>query len=86
MIEINKIYQSDCFDIFPQIDDITVDLVLVDLPYGQTDNSWDLKIDLNNMWAQLKRVCKHNATYVFYCSTKFGNELINSNPEWFKYD
>ena len=86
MIEINKIYQSDCFDIFPQIDNNTVDLVLVDLPYGQTDNSWDLRIDLNNMWAQLKRVCKHNATYVFYCSTKFGNELINSNPEWFKYD
>ena len=39
MIEINKIYQSDCFDIFPQIDNNTVDLVLVDLPYGQIDNS-----------------------------------------------
>ena len=86
MIEINKIYNADCFDIFPQIDDSMIDLVLVDLPFAQTDNTWDVKIDLNNMWTQLKRICKNNTTYLFYCTTKFGNDLINSNPEWFRYD
>ena len=62
MIEINKIFNSDCFDIFPQIDNNTIDLVLVDLPFAQTDNSWDVKIDLNNMWTQLKesaRIPRH---------------------------
>ena len=86
MIEINKIFNSDCFDIFPQIDNNTIDLVLVDLPFAQTDNSWDVKIDLNNMWTQLKRICKNTTTYLFYCTTRFGNDLINSNSDWFRYD
>ena len=63
MIEINKIYNSDCFDIFPQIDDNIIDLVLVDLPFAQTDNNWDVKIDLNNMWDHLKRIGK-NPMYI----------------------
>ena len=86
MIEINKIYNIDCFDLFPQIDDDRIDLVIVDLPYGQTSNNWDVKIDLHSMWLQLKRICKSNATYVFFCTTKYGCELINSNPDWFRYD
>jgi DNA modification methylase len=86
MIEINKIYNADCFDIFPQIDNNIIDLVLVDLPFGQTNNSWDVKIDLSNMWDHLKRICKSETTYIFFCSTKFGYELINSNSEWFRYD
>ena len=86
MIEINKIFNNDCFDIFPQIDNNTIDLILVDLPFGCTSNDWDVKIDLDKMWIQLKRICKSQTTYIFYCSTKFGNELINSNPDWFRYD
>jgi site-specific DNA-methyltransferase (adenine-specific) len=23
---------------------------------------------------------------LMFCSTKFGNDLINSNPDWFRYD
>ena len=86
MIQINEILNSDCFDIFPQIDDNMIDLVLVDLPFGCTSNEWDVKIDLKNMWTQLKRICKPQTTYIFYCSTKYGNDLINSNPGWFRYD
>ena len=56
MIEINEIYRMDCFDLFPQIDNNVIDLVIVDLPFGQTDNSWDVKIDLNTMWMDLKRI------------------------------
>jgi site-specific DNA-methyltransferase (adenine-specific) len=82
----NKIFNSDCFDIFTKISNKTVDLVIVDLPYGQTDNAWDVKIDLNKMWQELKRTCKENCIFIFFCTTKFGNELINSNPSWFRYD
>ena len=86
MIEINKIYNLDCFDIFPQIERNLIDLVIVDLPFGQTDNNWDVKIDLNKMWTHLKRIGKSQTTYIFFCSTQFGNDLINSNPDWFSYD
>jgi len=80
------IKNADCFDEFKNIQDKTVDMVCVDLPYGQTAVKWDRSIDLLKMWDELKRICKEGAVYVFFCTTKFGNTLINSNPKWFKYD
>ena len=82
----NCIYNADCMEVFPLIPDDTVDLVLVDLPYGQTDCSWDSIIPFAPMWEQLERLCKPNATYIFFCSTKFGHEIIASRPKWFRYD
>ncbi|WP_061224817.1 DNA-methyltransferase [Leptospira weilii] len=36
-----QLFNDDCFNIFPQIPDKSVNLVLCDLPYGTTDCSWD---------------------------------------------
>jgi site-specific DNA-methyltransferase (adenine-specific) len=48
---------------------------------------WDIKIDLVEFWKQIKRLCKTERTPILmFCNTKFGVELINSNPSWFKYD
>ena len=75
----NQIYNDDFFNILPQINE-KIDMVLVDLPYNQTDCDWDKDIiDLNKMWIELKKICKRKCQYVFFCSTKFGNKLINSN-------
>jgi site-specific DNA-methyltransferase (adenine-specific) len=82
---IMEIYNDDCFNILGTIKD-KIDLVLVDLPYGQTDLKWDVKIDLDRMWDELKKICKDNCIYVFFTTVKFGNELINSNRKWFRYD
>jgi site-specific DNA-methyltransferase (adenine-specific) len=38
------------------------------------------------MWKQLKRIGTNNCQYVFFTTTKFGIDLINSNPKWFRYD
>jgi site-specific DNA-methyltransferase (adenine-specific) len=80
------IYNNDCFDIFPLIKNKSVDLVLVDLPYGQTACHWDIKINLDEMWKELKRISKDNCQFVFFTTTKFWVEIINSNPKWFRYD
>ena len=85
-MEFNKIYNKDCFNIFPLITKQCIDLVLVDLPYGQSSCKWDVKINLKSMWENLKKICKPNTQYIFFTTTKFGNDLINSNPLWFKYD
>ena len=61
-------------------------IVLVDLPYGQTACKWDVEIDLELMWENLKRICKDNCQYVFFTTVRFGNKLINSNQSWFRYD
>jgi site-specific DNA-methyltransferase (adenine-specific) len=80
------IKNADCFDEFKNIKDKTIDLVCVDLPYGQTACKWDSVIDLSKMWDELKRICKEGTVYVFFCTTKFGHSLISSNPKWFRYD
>ena len=85
-MEFNKLYNDDCFNVFPSIPKKSIDLVLVDLPYGQTDCEWDVEIDLKLMWETLKRICKDNCQYVFFTTTKFGYKLIHSNQSWFKYD
>lgn len=82
----NKIYNDDCFNILPTLEEESVKLVLVDLPYGQTALKWDTEIDLKLMWKQLKKCCYRRCIYVFFCTTKYGVKLINSNPKWFKYD
>ena len=49
--------------------------------------AWDIKIDLAEFWTQVRRLAKDDHTPVLmFCTTKFGNELINSNPKWFRYD
>jgi site-specific DNA-methyltransferase (adenine-specific) len=81
-----KIYNDDCFNILPTIPKQSVDLVLVDLPYGQTACSWDTCIDLEKMWIELKRIGKDKTAYLFFCTTKFGVNLILSNKKWWRYD
>jgi len=52
-----------------------------------TGCNWDIPIDLDAFWIQVKRLCKNDHTPVLmFCSTKFGFELIKSNPDWFRYD
>lgn len=81
-----ELHNGNCLEILPQLSAGSIDCVIVDLPYGQTDCKWDTKIDLIDMWTKLKTICKAGCNYVFFCTTKFGNELINSNPTWFRYD
>jgi site-specific DNA-methyltransferase (adenine-specific) len=48
---------------------------------------WDVKLNLEEFWIQVKRLCKKDNTPVLmFCNTKFGVDLINSNPSWFRYD
>jgi len=52
-----------------------------------TGCGWDKPIDLEAFWVQVKRLCKDDHTPVLmFCTTKFGFELYNSNPDWYRYD
>lgn len=77
---------GDCLEVLDSIDTNKVNLVIADLPYGQTDNDWDTKIDLNKLWNQLKRIGTNNCCYIFFTTTRFGYDIIASNPKWFRYD
>jgi len=76
------------------ISDHSVDLILCDLPYGcltsgQPDGlcSWDVKLDLEAFWKEVKRIRRDDhSPCIQFCSTKFGADLITSNPKEFRYD
>jgi site-specific DNA-methyltransferase (adenine-specific) len=52
-----------------------------------TGCKWDIKLDLAALWIEIKRLCKDDHTPVLmFCNTRFGFELYNSNPDWFRYD
>lgn len=52
-----------------------------------TGCDWDIKIDLTKFWEQVKRLAKNdNTPVIHFCNTRFGAELIASNPDWFRYD
>lgn len=97
------LHNGDCLEIMKAIPDKSIDLIICDLPYGclttpkiggqanirmpETRCAWDIKIDLEAFWKQVKRIrrSEHSPTIQF-CTTKFGYELIKSNPDEFRYD
>jgi len=49
--------------------------------------AWDIKIDLDAFWKQVRRIRKSdNSPTIHFCTTKFGYDLIKSNPDEFRYD
>jgi DNA modification methylase len=48
---------------------------------------WDVKINLEKLWVQIKRLARNDhVPILMFCTTKFGYELIKSNESWFRYD
>jgi site-specific DNA-methyltransferase (adenine-specific) len=49
--------------------------------------AWDVKIDLELFWKEIKRIRKNNHTpCLMFATTKYGYELIKSNEKEFRYD
>lgn len=80
------LYNDDCFNIFPQLEEKSIDLVLCDMPYGTTACKWDTVLDLERMWKELKRIVKDNTAIVLTASQPFTSVLVTSNIKHFKYE
>jgi len=82
--------KGDCLELMRDLSDNSVDLFMCDLPYGclkVPKTEWDIKIDLEKFWIQVKRLCKNEHTpVIMFCNTRFGFDLYISNKEWFRYD
>ena len=82
-----KLIHGDCLLELKKLPDKSVDLFILDLPYGETNCKWDKEIDLKEFWVQFKRVRKSKRTAcIHFCSMKFGYKLIQSNEKMFKMD
>jgi len=77
--------RGDCLEEMGSLDENSVDMVLVDLPYGTTACKWDTVIPFDPLWANLKRLAKSNAAMVFTAGQPFTTALIASNLKEFRY-
>lgn len=82
---INTIIEGDCLDVLTGFPACSIDLILCDLPYGTTNNAWDIPIDLSALWVLYKRIIKPNGTIVLTSQGIFTGKLILSNIEMFRY-
>lgn len=82
----NKVHQMDCIQGMKHLPDKSVDLILCDLPYGQTSNKWDTPIDMEALWEGYKRVLTDNGVVLLTAKGQFMVDLILSNREWFRYE
>lgn len=80
------IYFGDCIEVMASLPAGSVDLVLSDVPYGQTRNAWDKPIPFAPMWKELRRVTKPNAAIILMAAQPFASKLICSNLKDFRYD
>lgn len=83
-----KLYHGDCLKLMPNIPDKSIDLVLADLPYGTTHNSWDSIIPMQPLWAQYKRIIKDHGAILLFGQEPFSSHLRLSAPKsiHFRYD
>ena len=77
---------GDCLDILPTLSGNSVDMVMVDLPYGTTACKWDSIISLDFLWKQYNRICKDDAAMVFTAAQPFTTTLASSNIDNFRYE
>ena len=77
---------GDCLDILPTLSDNSVDMVMVDLPYGTTACKWDSIISLDFLWEHYNRICKDDAAMVFTAAQPFTTTLASSNIDNFRYE
>ena len=83
---LDTIYNEDCLEGMKRIPDGSVDCVICDLPYGTTANKWDSVIPMDKLWAEYRRILKHQGSVLLFGSEPFSTMLRMSNIDWFKYD
>ena len=81
-----RLWHGDCLTLMKDIDTNSVDMLLVDLPYGTTQCKWDSIISLKDLWIEYNRIIKDNGAMLFHCAQPFTSNLIMSNVKNFKYE
>ena len=78
------LYLGDCLEIMAGLPDASVDLILCDLPYGITQNTWDSVLPLDKLWSEYKRISRGAIVLTAQCP--FDKVLGMSNIDWLQYE
>jgi len=83
-----SLYNGDCLEVMDYLisQDVTVDAIITDPPYGTTACKWDGVIPFDEMWLRLNKLIKPNGAIVLFGSEPFSSYLRMSNIKNYKYD
>lgn len=83
----DKIINGDCLTEMKLIKDKSIDMILCDLPYGQTArNKWDVVIPFDLLWLEYSRIIKNNGVIILFANGMFTADLMNSNKKLWRYN
>lgn len=82
------IFNGDCIETIYKLikDNIKVDAIIADIPYGTTACPWDIIIPFDKMWKCLKNIRKDNSPILLFGNEPFNSYLRISNIDEYKYD
>ena len=80
------IRQGDCLELMKEIPDISIDMILCDLPYQETGNKWDKFVNLEQLFNEYRRIIKDDGCIALNGTFKFGTHLMNIAPDLYKYE
>ena len=81
-----KLVNGDCLIEMSTIPDKSVNLILTDLPYGETRSKWDKILDFDKLWKHYLRVITDNGAIVLFGNEPFSSMLRQSQPNYYRYD
>lgn len=77
-------HSGDAIEKMKLIPSKSVNLILVDPPYGTTNCEWDQTLPAGAMWGEYKRILAPNGMIVIHAAQPFSIDLILSNRPWFR--
>lgn len=84
-----ELRQGDCMELIQEIPDNSIDFILADLPYGVTDESWDIVIDPSYILGEMKRIITDRGNIILTTSKEFsllmGYHAVNQRMYKNKY-
>lgn len=82
-----QLLNGDCLDLMNRIPDKSIDMILCDLPFGETTrNKWDSVIPFDQLWSRYNRIIKDNGAIVLFGNGMFTADLMKSNVKMWKYN
>ena len=81
-----ELYNEDCLKTMKRIKDGSIDLMLTDIPYGTTQNKWDILPNLAKMWDEWERILKPDGVWAFTAQQPTTSIIINHKLDFFRYE
>ena len=78
---------GDCLEVMDKLieQDIKMDMILTDIPYGTTACAWDSVIPLDKMWEKINNLITDNGAILLFSAQPFTSTLIGGNIKNYKH-